>query len=298
MGARHSPRLCDRHPAPAGATVARPRLGPILLGILVVGAVAPWLAPHDPQAVDFLGRLQAPSASFPLGTDHMGRCVLSRLLHGLHVTPLAALVVVAVAAAVGTTIGLVAGVVGGLVDRVAMRLVDAILIFPAFAVALAVSGILGIGLWSIVIALAGVHWADYARLSRNLAIVEHQQPYVRAAEALGVGVGAIVLRRLLPAAAPQLVVLATYSLSWAILSFAGLSFLGLGAAPGTAEWGLMIAEARHHMRAHPLLIAAPGLAIVAVVLALNLLGDAVADPDTRRRSLIHRAARKGESPCA
>ncbi len=279
------------------------RVGLVLLGIAVVGAAVPWLAPHDPQAVDFLGRLQPPSATFPLGTDHMGRCVLSRLLHGLHVTPLAALVVVAVAAAVGTAIGLTAGLVGGRLDQFAMRVVDAVLIFPAFAVALAVSGILGIGLWSIVLALAGVHWADYARLSRNLAVVERGQAYVRAAEALGVSFGGVLVRRLLPAAVPHLVVLATYSLSWAILSFAGLSFLGLGAEPGTAEWGLMIAEARHHMRAHPLLIAAPGLAIVTVVLGLNLLGDALADPATRRRSPFSRpiklrAAKQGDASCA
>lgn len=280
----------------------RRRLGAILSVLMLAGIVAPLLAPHDPLAVDFLNRLQPASPAFPLGTDHMGRCVFSRLLHGLHVTPLAALVVVALAASVGTTVGLVAGLIGGLLDRIAMRVVDAILIFPAFAVALAVSGVLGIGLWSIVIALAAVHWADYARLSRNLAIVEREQPYVWAAEALGMSLSAIVLRRLLPSAAPHLVVLATYSLSWAILSFAGLSFLGLGAEPGTPEWGLMIAEARHHMRAHPLLIAAPGLAIVALVLGLNLLGDALADPDTRRRgrrqSPSSRVAKQGDASCA
>ena len=267
------------------------RIVPILAGIAVAGVAAPWFAPHDPQAVDFLLRLQPPSPTFPLGTDHMGRCVLSRLLHGLHVTPLAALAVVSVAASLGTVIGLAAGLLGGWLDRVAMRVVDAVLIFPAFAVALAVSGVLGIGLWSIVLALASVHWADYARLSRNLAVVERGHPYVRAAEALGGGPGAIIRRHLLPSAGPHLMVLATYSLSWAILSFAGLSFLGLGAEPGTAEWGLMIAEARHHMRAHPLLIAAPGLAIVAIVLGLNLLGDALSDPDARRKPLFSRASR-------
>ena len=274
------------------------RLGGLLLALAAAGIAAPLLAPNDPQAVDFLGRLLPPSSTFPLGTDHMGRCVLSRLLHGLHVTPLAALVVVAIAAGAGTAIGLTAGLLGGLFDRIAMRLVDAILIFPAFAVALAVSGVLGIGLWSIVVALASVHWADYARLSRNLAIVEREKPYLQAAQALGVGPGALMRRHLLPSATPHLVVLATYSLSWAILSFAGLSFLGLGAEPGTPEWGLMIAEARHHMRAHPLLIAAPGLAIVFLVLALNLLGDALSDPDNRRRPLFSRASKRGETPCA
>ena len=267
------------------------RLGPILAGLALAGVVAPLFAPHDPLTVDLLNRLQPASLTFPLGTDHMGRCVFSRLLHGLHITPLAALVAVALAASVGTTVGLVAGLMGGRLDRIAMRIVDGILIFPAFAVALAVSGILGIGLWSIVIALAAVHWADYARLSRNLAIVEREQPYVWAAEALGMGRSAIITRRLLPSAAPHLAVLATYSLSWAILSFAGLSFLGLGAEPGTPEWGLMIAEARHHMRAHPLLIATPGLAIVVLVLALNLLGDALADRGARRPPPFPRAAR-------
>lgn len=274
------------------------RLGWVVAGVAVAGLAAPSLAPNDPQAVDFLLRLQPPSPDFPLGTDHMGRCVLSRLLHGLHVTPLAALVVVTIAAGLGTTIGLAAGLIGGIPDRMAMRVVDAVLIFPAFAVALAVAGILGIGLWSLVVALAAVHWADYARLSRNLAVVEREKAHVRAAEALGVSPVGIVTRRLLPGAAPHLVVLATYSLSWAILSFAGLSFLGLGAEPGTPEWGLMIAEARHHMRAHPLLIAVPGLAIVVLVLGLNLLGDALSAPGARRRLLPSRAVKQGETPCA
>lgn len=269
----------------------RDRWVALLLVVVAAGLAVPLVAPHDPQTVDFLNRLQAPSPLFPLGTDHMGRCVLSRLLHGLHVTPLAALAVVVLAAGIGTSIGLLAGLLGGPVDRLAMRVVDAVLIFPAFAVALAVSGILGIGLWSIVLALAAVHWADYARLSRNLAVVERTQPHVQAAEALGMTAAAILWRRLLPGAAPHLVVLATYSLSWAILSFAGLSFLGLGAAPGTPEWGLTIAEARHHMRAHPLLIATPGLAIVVLVLALNLLGDALADRGARRPPPFPRAAR-------
>ena len=249
-----------------------------VLGIMLfLGIAGPLIAPHDPDVIQLSARLQGMSLEYPLGTDHMGRCVLSRLIHAFRVTPLAAVLVVALAAIVGTAVGLVSGYAGGTVDSLIMRAVEGIFIFPAIAIALVIAAVLGLGMWAMVISLAAVHWAEYARVVRNLTLAEKSKPYEMAARAVGVGPLRIVFRHLLPNIVHPVIVLATFSLSWAILSFSGLSFLGLGAEPGTPEWGLMIAEGRGYMRSHPVLILAPGLTIMATVIAFNALGDALRD---------------------
>ncbi|WP_051341439.1 ABC transporter permease [Azospirillum halopraeferens] len=262
----------------AGGAGSALRLGlaALAVAVLLVG-VLPLLAPHDPHRVAFAARLLAPGPEYPLGTDHLGRCVLSRLIHGFRVTPLAALAVVVTALGAGTAVGLAAGSIGGAFDRVVMRVVEGIQILPGLALALIIAGVFGLGLWTVVLALAAVHWTEYARLARTMTLAERAKPYVLGAEALGAPRHRVVLRHVLPNIAAPILVLGTVSLSWAILSFAGLSFLGLGAEPGSTEWGLMIAEARNHMRLHPRLVLAPGLTIVALVIAVNLLGDALQD---------------------
>ena len=253
-------------------------LGLGVLGTLLFLVIAgPLIAPHDPNVIHLSARLQGMSLEYPLGTDHMGRCVLSRLIHAFRVTPLAAVLVVALAATVGTAVGLVSGYAGGTVDSLIMRAVEGIFIFPAIAIALVIAAVLGLGMGAMVISLAAVHWAEYARVVRNLTLAEKAKPYEMAARAVGVGPLRIVFRHLLPNIVHPVIVLATFSLSWAILSFSGLSFLGLGAEPGTPEWGLMIAEGRGYMRSHPVLILAPGLTIMATVIAFNALGDALRD---------------------
>lgn len=261
-----SPTLRSARPAGLGPWLA---LGlPVLLMVL-----APHLAPHAPDGFSLADRLQAPSLSHPLGTDAMGRCVLSRLLHGFAVTPAAAAAVVVSAALIGGGLGLLLGMAGGWVDRVGMRIVDGGLIFPGIALALALSAVLGLGMTALVVSLSAVHWAEYARIVRTLVVTELGRPYVLAATALGVRRCVIAVRHILPNIAHAVIVLVPFSLSWAILSFAGLSYLGLGPAPGAPEWGLMIAEGRAHMREYPRLMLAPGLTIVCLVIALNLLGD-------------------------
>lgn len=247
----------------------------VLIFLLVL--CGPWLAPNDPYHADIMNRLASPSAAYPLGTDAMGRCVLSRLLHGARLTTLSAAAAVVVAASVGTAIGLVAGYSGGWFDRLSMRLVEGVSVLPALAVSLVVAGILGLSLNAVIVALAAVHWTEYARVVRNVTMMERARPYVMAAEAIGAPGWRVLFRHLLPNIGGPLLVLAAYSLSWVILSFAGLSFLGLGVEPGTPEWGRMIAEARTHMRVHPRLVLAPGLTIMAFVIFVNLLGDALAD---------------------
>lgn len=270
--------------APTAAGFWRGRLGrrPELIWFVAAGLLGlviggPWLAPNDPYQADILNRLMGPSLAYPLGTDAMGRCVLSRLLFGARLTTTAAVTVVVAAASVGTMVGLVAGYAGGLLDRMCMRMVEGISVLPALAVSLVVAGILGLSLTAVIIALAAVHWTEYARVVRNVTMIERSKPYVMAAEAIGAPGWRIIFRHLLPNIFGPLLVLAAFSLSWVILSFAGLSFLGLGVEPGTPEWGRMIAEARAHMRVHPRLVLAPGLTIMGFVILVHLLADALAD---------------------
>lgn len=272
---------------------------------LVLGAVSlygalvlfgPLLAPYDPAEADFFNRLAAPSLAHPLGTDQLGRDVLSRLLAGFLATPVAALAVVALALLAGGTAGLLAALSGGILDRTLMRLAEALMTIPALAFALAIAGVLGIGLVTVVASLALVHSAEYARLVRNLVIAEWEATHVFAARALGVSPAMIAWRHILPALVRPVGALAAFSFSWAVLSFAGLSFLGLGTPPGAAEWGAMIAEARSHMRAHPHLILAPGLAIVVTVLGANLLGDWLGDRRSRPVALFSPPVRRKETP--
>jgi len=268
----------------SAGTVPQLRVGfrPSLLALLAALFLAlvlfgPLIAPHDPAETDILNRLAAPGAGHLLGTDTMGRDLLSRLLHGARLTTLAALAVVIVASGTGTLVGLAAGYLGGLFDRAVMRLVEGVSVLPALAVSLVIAGTLGLGLQAVMIGLAAVHWTEYARVVRNMTVVERTKPYVLAAEAIGAPGWRVVARHLLPNVGGPLLVLGSYSLSWVILAFAGLSFLGLGVEPGTAEWGRMIAEARNHMRSYPRLVLAPGLTIMAFVILINLLGDALAD---------------------
>lgn len=269
--------VLSRQAQAAGPGFARSRRA-VALGLLVAAILlAPAMAPHDPQAIDILNRLAPASFGHWLGTDQMGRDVLSRLMAAGRLTAGAALIVVLLAGGLGTLIGAAAGYLGGWVDRLAMRLCEGLSVLPALAIAMVIAGVLGLGLVPVMIALAAVHWTEYARLVRNMILVERSKLYIQAAEALGSSRRHILCRHLLPNIAGPLFTLAAYSLSWVILAFAGLSFLGLGVEPGTAEWGRMIVDSRIHMRSHPLLVLAPGLTIMGFVMAINLVGDAFGD---------------------
>lgn len=276
---------------PAAPSLPRGPLAVVVIAAAIV-LLAPLAAPYDPAQTDFLRRLAEPSIAHPLGTDQLGRDVLSRLLHGFAVTPVAAAAVVALAVAAGGIVGLLCGMTAGLADRVAMRLVEGMLAVPALAVALVIAGALGVGLVTVVVALAAVHCAEYARLVRNLVIAEKSRAFVLSAHALGTPPWRIVTRHVLPGIARPVAAMAASSFSTALLSFAGLSFLGLGTPPGAAEWGAMIAEARSHMRTHPHLILAPGLTIVATVLAANIVGDRLGDRALRAPSLLTRPSQR------
>ena len=247
----------------------------ILLPALMI--FGPMLAPHDPNYADVLNRLHPPSWDYPLGTDALGRCLLSRLLWGARVTMLWSAIIVACAAVLGTAIGLYCGYRRGWIDIIVMRVVEGVSVLPALAIAVVISSMLGLGLHALVISLIVVHWTGYARLVRNIIVGESARLYVTAARAMGVPRLRILYKHLLPNIGSPLIVMATYSMSGMMLAFAGLSFLGLGVEPTTPEWGKIIADGRTHMRTVPLLVMAPGFTIMTVIISLNLIGDALAD---------------------
>jgi peptide/nickel transport system permease protein len=254
----------------------------VLLPALVVGLwalaalAAPWL-PLAPDRIDLPRILAPPSPAAWLGCDDLGRPVLDRLLVGARTALLVGFGVVAVSALVGTLIGAVAGYVGGWVDLVLVRVIDVFLAFPGILLAIALAGILGPGLGNVVIALSVVGWVGYARLARAQILSLKQRDHVLAARALGAGPVRILARHLLPLALAPLIVEATFGVAGAVIAEAGLSFLGLGVQPPAASWGSMIRDGVGYMLVAPHLVLGPGLAILLVVLAINLLGDALRD---------------------
>lgn len=253
-------------------------LGLWLVTSLVSAALlAPLLAPHDPALVDATARLAGPSLEHPLGTDHLGRDLLSRLLYGSRWSLGATTAAAAVILPLGVLIGALAGYFGGLVDQVLMRVVDVLLGFPSLVLALAIAGVLGPGISSVMIGLVGVWWARYARLVRGLVVTVRERPYVEAARALGIRERRILLRHVLPNVLPPVVVLATLEIGELILALTALGFLGLGAQPPTPEWGAMLNDGRPFLFSAPQLMLLPGLAITLSVVGFNLLGDGVRD---------------------
>ena len=252
--------------------------GLLIVGTFVVAAVAaPVVSPHEPDAVDIVARLAPPSRDHLLGTDALGRDLFSRIVFGARWSLGAAFVVTALVSAIGVAVGAASGYLGGRVDAVAMRVVDALLAFPAILLALAIVGVLGPGLRPVLAGLVMVGWAGYARVVRGIVLAVRENEYVTAARAVG-GTDAHVLRRhVLPNVVSPVVVLASLEMGQLILALAGLSFLGLGAQPPAPEWGTMLNDGRVFLLTAPQLMIYPGVAISLVVLGLNLLGDGLRD---------------------
>ena len=248
----------------------------IVLAWLLIATFAPLIAPYPPNAVDVSMRLQAPGALHWIGTDELGRDVLSRLIYGARISLLTGIVVVLVSGLVGTLIGGVAAYVGGWVEEVLMRFTDLVLCFPPIILALAIAAALGIGTTNTIIAILVVWWPKFARLARSLVLQQRAREYVEAAVIAGYGPARILGRHIIPNAIGPLIVLLTLDVGNAIITFAGLSFLGLGVVPPTAEWGAMVAEGRELVQQW-WVAAFPGLAILTVVLGFNFFGDGVRD---------------------
>ena len=254
-----------------------------LLGLLVVGAfalaavAAPVLARHEPETVDVVARLASPSRDHWLGTDTLGRDLFSRIVFGARWSLGAAFVVTVAVSAIGVAVGAASGYLGGRVDAVAMRVVDALLAFPAILLALAIVGVVGPGLRGVLTGLVLVGWAGYARVVRGIVLSVRENEYVMAARAVGGSDVHILRRHVLPNVVSPVVVLASLEMGQLILALAGLSFLGLGAQPPAPEWGTMLNDGRVFLLTAPQLMIYPGVAISLVVLGLNLLGDGLRD---------------------
>ncbi len=250
------------------------------VAVVLLWALAALLGPMLPLAPDRLELSQilaTPSWSLPLGADDLGRSVLDRLLVGARTSFIVGVGVVALSALIGALIGGLAGFVGGWPDLFIVRIIDVFLAFPGILLAIALAGILGPGVGNVIIALAVVGWVGYARLARAQVLSLSTREHVLAARALGVRPARILLRHLLPLALAPLIVEATFGIAAAVVAEAGLSFLGLGVQPPTASWGSMVRDGVAYMLVSPHLVIAPGLAIMLVVLAVNLLGDRLRD---------------------
>ena len=249
-----------------------------LVVFLVLAALAaPVIAPNDPAAVFPEHKLASPSFEFPLGTDNLGRCLLSRLMFGARVSLATAGLASLLIMLIGITVGAIAGFVGGWVDFALMRVVDLLLAFPLLVLALAITGMLGVGLISVLIGVVSVWWASYARVVRALTISLREKPFIEAARATGVSPTRIVIRHIIPNVISSIVVLSTIETGRLLLVISGLSFLGLGVQPPTPELGAMLNDGRAFLRIAPQLMIYPGLAISLAVLGFNLLGDSLRD---------------------
>lgn len=254
------------------------RLGLVLVGLLVFLALfGQWLTPHDPDLVDLGQRLLAPDASHWLGTDHLGRDLLSRLIVGTRLSLGSVMLTLALVLALGLAIGGVAGFVGGRTDLLLMRLCDMFMTFPTLVLAFFFVALLGTGLSNVIIAIALSHWAWYARMVRGLVITQRGREYVLASRLAGASRWTRLREHVLPNIAGPLLVLATMDIGHMMMHVSGLSFLGLGVTPPTAEWGVMINDAKEFIWTQPQLLLLPGLMIFFSVMAFNLLGDALRD---------------------
>jgi peptide/nickel transport system permease protein len=255
-----------------------------LIGVIIVGLFlflamfGELLAPHDPYAADITNsKLLGPSLSHPMGTDELGRDLLSRIMTGTRVSVQVALIVLGFAVTFGTIIGLIAGYWGGWVDEVLMRLTDMFLAFPALILAVAIAASLGRNLRNTMIALATVFWPWYARLVRAQVLSIKEREFVQAAHSIGMSRSRIMLRHILPNAASVIIIQLTLDVGFAILATSSLSFIGLGAQPPSPEWGTMMSTARNYFRDAWWYMAFPGIALTLTVLAFNLLGDGLQD---------------------
>ena len=247
--------------------------------VLILGAAmfAPLLSRHSPYTVVVSRRLAPPSRSFPFGTDELGRDQFARILYGGRTSLVAALAATVMVSVIGLTLGMLAGYLGGAIDMLISRVIDVLLSFPSFLLALAITGVLGRGLRNVVLAVVVSSWAGFARLVRSSVLAEQRRPYVEAASALGGSRRHTMFRHLLPNIMGSVSVFIALEIGGMLGILSAFSFLGLGIMPPFPEWGSMLAEARSFVSVAPYMIIVPGAAIFLVVLGCNLVGDRLRD---------------------
>ena len=244
---------------------------------MLLSAFAPYITPFDPYAQDLNNALKAPNAINLLGTDRYGRDILSRVIIGSQSTIFSALSVVVIIFILGTFIGVLCGQIGGRLDIMLMRIADIFLAFPGIVFAIAVAGILGGGIVNAIVALACISWPKYARLARSQTIALKSLPFMLAARLSNNSPWQMIYRHILPNILTPLLITASLDIGTMMMEIAGLSFLGLGAMPPTAEWGSMMSNGRSMLQTAPWVILAPGVAIFISVVLFNLLGDTLRD---------------------
>jgi len=254
------------------------KAGMAVLFVIILAAAVPVLFTRvNPEELDIMERLAPPSAAHPIGTDHIGRDLLSRLVYGARVSLLVAVASVGGAVAIGVLLGLLAGYYGRWADGTIMRLVDVFLAFPAILLALAFVAALGAGITSVIAALVLVFWTQYARVVRAVTLAEKEKAYVEAARAIGAGDVRILARHIFPNVLSPVIILATLGMGTAVVAESALSFLGMGVQPPAPSWGWTLAFGTRYLRDAPHIATFSGLAIMATVLGFNLLGDGIRD---------------------
>lgn len=262
-------------------------IGLIIILVLVLTAVlADYISPYDTDKVALKEKLKPPSWQHPMGTDQLGRDVLSRIIYGTRTTFELSLLVVLFTSTFGVSIGIVAGYYRGIVDEILMRLIDVLLAFPSIILALVIIGAIGPGVFNTVLAISLVGWLFYARVARASTLSIREKEYVEGARAMGCSDAYICFFYVLPNCLPPIIVLMTLSLGSVILSIASLGYLGLGAQPPTPEWGTMLNDGKEYLRDCPWLSVFPGLMIMISVLAFNFIGDGLRDAIDPRQLVI------------
>ena len=300
------PAMLADHKASAGAPRVNPRysewrrflrvlfgrkivlLGTIIIFVLLVLSLfARFVSPYDPYEQSLAHRLKSPSTTYWLGTDQLGRDELSRIIYGSRVSLMVGIIAVSTAAVIGMTLGLMSGFFGGWVDTAIMRIIDALMSIPPILLALAFASALGGGLPNLMIAIGIAMVPIYARLMRSLVLSAREMDFIMAGRVIGATNLRLILRHILPNCFPPMIVMITLSMGEAILIEAGLSFLGLGIAPPGAAWGSMVNDGYRFLLSNPILSMAPGICIMLVVMAFNLVGDGLRDSlDPRLRGKI------------
>jgi len=256
----------------------------VVSSVLIVALFAPFLAPYDPIEADFVNQLKGPSKKYLLGTDEMGRDILSRIIYGSRISLITGVGSVIISLVLGGMIGLVAGYYAGWFDHIVMRIMDLMMAFPYLLLALLILATFGSGTSKVILTIGIVYIPTFARITRGSAITVKEQDYVEAIVALGASDLRILMRHVLLNAFPPLLVQSTLCIGYAIINSASLSFLGLGTEPPTPDWGLMMSMGREYIRDASWLITFPGMAVLITVIGFNLLGDGLRDSlDPRMR---------------
>ena len=259
----------------------------ILIALILTAIFANWLAPYDPYKPDMSSSLQQPNKTHLLGTDLFGRDTLSRLIYGSRTALAVGFISVGIASMIGISLGVLAGYFGGITNIIIMRAIDTLMPFPMIVLALLVAGLLGGGIHNVIVALSIATIPPYTRVTHGLALSIKENDYILAQRSMGSSHLRIMIRHVLPNAFPPIIVLITMMLGSLILAEAGLSFLGIGIEPPGAAWGAMVNDGYKYLQDNPVLSFAPGLAIMLVVFAFNMVGDGLRDAlDPRLRGLL------------